>query len=288
MPDSKNRRNPDFDKYDHMSTKELQEFLRLDAKNPEGNESDDDSILYIMGVLADRDHDENEKTAEEAYLSFQKNYYPLRTSLEDLKDAPAEKVHIRKKQNNLLRRSCIAAAMVALILITSLSVNAVRGDFWADLAKWTQKIFHIGAEHQISMEEPYSDDSDAFQSLRETLEKRKIPTDMIPTWIPEEYVFEKIDIIESPQSTMVNALYKSNYDKVIAIQIKDYKEKNVQQIEKGDDFFEIYHTNDNKVYIFNNTSRYSACWINGNIEYWIQSDVTLEELHQILDSVKGV
>lgn len=80
MPDYKNRRQTDFSVFNHMSTEDLENILRLDAQNSEGGEEDTDLILYIMEVLADRDHNENEKSTEEAFRSFQKNCYLLGTS----------------------------------------------------------------------------------------------------------------------------------------------------------------------------------------------------------------
>ena len=41
----------DFSKFDEMSTEELNEILRQDSQLPDGEDSDTDAILYIMGVL---------------------------------------------------------------------------------------------------------------------------------------------------------------------------------------------------------------------------------------------
>ena len=76
MPDSLNRRDEKFAKYDAMSTDELQQILRDDASNSEGAESDTETLFYVMEVLAKRRQARNEgKSPEEALESFKQNYY---------------------------------------------------------------------------------------------------------------------------------------------------------------------------------------------------------------------
>ena len=51
MSDSKEHFYRDFSKFDEMSTEELNEILRQDSQLPDGEASDTDAILYIMGVI---------------------------------------------------------------------------------------------------------------------------------------------------------------------------------------------------------------------------------------------
>ena len=52
MSESKEHFYRDFSKFDEMSTEELNEILRQDSQLPDGEDSDTDAILYIMGVIA--------------------------------------------------------------------------------------------------------------------------------------------------------------------------------------------------------------------------------------------
>lgn len=67
-----------FSKYDEMTTEELQEILRLDAENTEGQDTDVETLLYITGVLAERrkKNDQTGNTAQEAYEIFKQHYMP--------------------------------------------------------------------------------------------------------------------------------------------------------------------------------------------------------------------
>ena len=285
MPDNKNRRQTDFSLFDKMSTEELENILRLDAQNSEGDESDTDLILYIMGVLADRDHNEDEKSTEEAFRAFQENCYPLGTSEKDLKKGSGEKSHPSKAK--WLRSSLTAAAMVALVLLTTLSVKGNRFDLWGKLANWTQDIFHFGENYDKKDGEPAERCDVIFSSLREILESNNISTELIPTWIPDEYDFFDIHVSETPERTTVIASYRDTFDNEITIQIKDYLNKHVQQIEKGEDFFDVYQIDGINYYIFNNQIQYHAVWITDSCECYISGDMALEELYKMLDSIKG-
>lgn len=65
--------------YDHLSTNALRELLRLDYDTPVQQILDVDTILYIAGLIEEREKDNPRykiKTTEEAYEIFLKYYMP--------------------------------------------------------------------------------------------------------------------------------------------------------------------------------------------------------------------
>jgi hypothetical protein len=66
-----------FSKYDTLPTDQLEEILRLDALTTKTSETDFDSLLYIMGVLAGRDTVIPSKNAHEAWSSFLQHWLPF-------------------------------------------------------------------------------------------------------------------------------------------------------------------------------------------------------------------
>ena len=100
MPQNNDRKNNDYSRYDALSTEELSEMLRLDSEAPEGNGLDIDTLLYITGVLAEREKpDHTGKTAQQAWIAFQENYMPsereLREVASDTKTSKTRKPWIR-------------------------------------------------------------------------------------------------------------------------------------------------------------------------------------------------
>ena len=77
MSESKEHFYRDFSKFDEMSTEELNEILRQDSQLPDGEDSDTDAILYIMGVIAKRNQERPSSDfgdVNHAWSSFNKNY----------------------------------------------------------------------------------------------------------------------------------------------------------------------------------------------------------------------
>ena len=148
MPDTRNRRDSEFVKYDAMSTEELQQLLREDASKPVGEESDTDVLFYVMEVLAKRRKERNEgKSPEEALESFKKHY-----NTENEISSDSERVPAAPKRSGIGRwmKGLIAAAAVfAFVIGGSLTANAIGFDLWEVIAKWTQETFHLGYADQI-------------------------------------------------------------------------------------------------------------------------------------------
>ena len=77
MSESKEHFYRNFSKFDEMSTEELNEILRQDSQLPDGEDSDTDAILYIMGVIAKRNQElpsSDFGDVNHAWSSFNKNY----------------------------------------------------------------------------------------------------------------------------------------------------------------------------------------------------------------------
>ena len=129
MPDTQNRNEDVFAKYNAMSTEELQQILREDASKPEGQEeTSTEALFYIMEVLAQRRQARNEgRNPEEALEEFQKYYE------EDDVSSQTERgpVVIRKKNSaapNWIKRLVAVAAIVILIFSGTLTAKAFGFD----------------------------------------------------------------------------------------------------------------------------------------------------------------
>lgn len=79
MVNSCNANVSNLAQYDSLSTDELRELLRLDFDAPVKENLDTDTILYIAGLIADREKNNPRckiRSTEEAYAIFQKYYMP--------------------------------------------------------------------------------------------------------------------------------------------------------------------------------------------------------------------
>ena len=262
MPQNQDCNQRDFSRYDALSTEELSEILRLDSETPEGNGLDIDTLLYVTGVLAERKKNTNTgKTAQEAWKSFQQNYLDSKETY----PAVAEEKKPVKTKNPWVRRVAAAAAVLALLISVPLSAKALN---WEDICntivKWAKETFSFVTG---DFDGPEVRDNREFDSLQEALEFAKLPTDMIPTWIPEGYVFVRVNIDKTPIQQNYVALYKKD-EQTVNVSVRFLIETDPQKLEGNE-----------------NNERISAMWKKDFYECYITGDLTVDEIKQMINSI---
>lgn len=280
MSENTNRRDQDFAKYDAMSTEELEELLRLDLDAPPEQESDTYVLLTIMEVLAQRK--KPEKTAFEALESFRRNYMP-----EEEQTAPV--LNCKKKTNSRtparwLRTLAATAAVVTLILLSSVTAKAFGWDIWEAVVKWTEDTFHISIGNPSDASDPGENDALPYASLEEALVNKKVATALAPTWFPSGYSLSSIFVEESPLQRTYRATYQCG-ETLLKISIHEYVESDPKFIEQGEGLIETYEASGITYYLFANNSRTQAVWINESFECYILGELTISELKSMIDSI---
>ena len=281
MSENTNRRHQDFAKYDAMSTEELEEILRLDLDAPPEQESDTEVLLTIMEILAQRKK-ESGKKAFEALESFRLNYMPE-------EDQTAPILHCKKKTYSRtparwLRTLAATAAVVALILLSSVTAKAFGWDIWDAVIKWTEDTFHICIGNPSDAGNPGNSDGLLYNTLLEALDTAEVDVALAPTWFPLDYSLTKITIERSPLQKVYTAIYQRGGES-IRIQIFDYLNTDPEYVEHGEGLIETYEKDGIKYYLFSNNENMLAVWINGPFECQISGKITLDELKTMIDSI---
>lgn len=279
MSEKQNRGIGDLSKYDTMTTEELEEILRLDVQAPEEQESDTETILYIMEVLTDRKRNNSHtgKTALEAYESFKQNYMPEDNNNETIR---RESVKVRSGFPRWLRSLTAAAAVVAILILGSITARAFGFNIWETVVKWTQETFHFGEWGDSNA------DSDLhFTSLQEALEEGNTASWLVPTWIPEGFVMVDVTVEQTPLQKKYVAKYTYG-EQVLRITVQDYLDKIPVYVEQSEGLTEEYEVAGVTYYIFANNKQVRATWLNGSYECDISGDVTIEELKKMIDSIQ--
>ncbi len=274
MSENQNRRTGDLSRYDAMTTEELESILRLDSVAPAGQESDTEEILYIMEVLAQRNkqYGHTGKTALEAYESFQQNYMP------ETDHRIPVKTHGRMPR--WARSLTAAAAVLAILLVGSVTAKAFGFNLWRTVIQWTQETFHFGAWGNSDSKSKL-----AYDSLQEALEQGEITTPLAPTWLPDGYELEDITIEQSPSKKKYTAKY-TNEEKVFVITIRDYANKSPVYSEQSDGLVEEYKVLEITYYLFANLEDCRAAWVQESYECDISGDVSIEELKEMINSIQ--
>lgn len=289
MPNNQNRSNQDFSRFDSLKNEELEEILRLDAQKTEGEESDLEMLLYVMEVLAvRRKNSENPgKTAGEAFETFKAHYIPD-DLFDDTEQVSSKAQIINTKPTKRLRpwlsRLAATAAILALILVSSVTVHAMGIDIWDIIVTWTQETFQLRNADSDKANEAVVSDQRTFSSLEEVLQYKGITTSLAPSLIPDGFDLVDIKIQEAPIQLVIIASYQ-NQDKSLKIQVKQYVSADPEQIEQSDSLIEEYESNGITYYIFTDYGNLQAVWINGDYECYISGQLDIEEMKSMIDSI---
>lgn len=270
--------NRDFSKYETMSTEELEEILRLDAEAPEGAQSDTELVLYILEVLASRRNTNNitGNTAQEAWESFQQNYMP---------EEPQKPVGT-KKPVLWMRKLAAAAAVVALLIFVPISAHALTlEEMWDIFARWAKETFSFVSNGNAEVSEPVQEDPREFTSLQEMLAAEKRDSSIVPTWIPEGFILDKIEKDSSPMREIYTVCYM-NGETALRILVTSYLSEDIRNHEIKNDPVEIYSRNGIDYYILENEDQLRAVWFVNSCECYISGDVSIDELKMMIDSIQ--
>lgn len=279
MSEKQNRGIGDLSKYDAMTTEELEEILRLDAQAPEEQESDTETILYIMEVLTKRERNNSHTgmTALEAYESFKQNYMSEDDNNEVSYNEP---VKTKNGFSRWLRRLTAAAAVLAILVLGSVTAKAFGFNIWEAVVKWTQETFHFGEWGNSNT------DSDLpYASLQEALEKGNVPISLAPTWSPDGFDLTIVKVEKTPLKNVYMATY-TDQEKILRITVQDYLGEIPVYVEQSEGLIEEYEVSGVTYYIFANNKQVRATWLNGSYECDISGDVTIEELKKMIDSIQ--
>ena len=279
MSENQNRGIGDLSKYDTMTTEELEEILRLDAQALEEQESDTEMILYVMEVLAERKRNNGHtgKSALEAYESFKQNYIPEIDNPEVSHKMP---VKIRNSFPRWLRGLTAAAAVLAILLLGTVTAKAFGFNIWEAVVKWTQETFHFGewGNSNTANNLPY----DSFQ---EALEKGNIPIEIVPAKIPDGFGLVDITVEQTPYKKIYIAKY-TKAEKVLRVTVQDYLDGVPVYVEQSEGLVEEYEVSGVTYYLFKNNERTQAEWIIDSYECRITGELTIEELKIMINSIE--
>ena len=276
MSVNENRRKRDFAQYDSMSTEDLEQILRQDAEAPAEQESDTDKLLYVMEVLARRNRETNctGATPQEAWTSFREHYAP-----------DPEAVKSDKPARPWLRRLIAAAAAVFLILSIPITARALGWDeFWDVVARWAKETFSFVSEGSEDASEPEPTDAIEYTSLQDLLKRNNRPYDMVPTWIPDGFVQNKVEKDISPLMETYRAFYMfGNREIEISVQLYLIQDSRKAEI---DQLIEEYNYNGVSYYFFSNYNQLQVVWVDSDYECIISGDLNLDEAKKMIRSIE--
>lgn len=259
-----------------LSTEELERILRQDAEAPEEQETDTDFLLEVMEVLAERNRENahTPKTAEEAWESFQKNYAPKAGGNKSAKP-------VRPWLRHLIAAS---AALVLILCIPTTAKALSLQKLWDVVARWAKETFSFVSGDAEQVSEPEATDAIEYSSLQDLLKRNNRPYDMVPTWIPDGFVLEKVEKNVMPGAESYRAFYRSG-TKEMKIRVKTYSPVDSWSVEI-ENIVETYERYGIEYHIFSNLEQLQIVWISQSYECLVSGDISLEEAKKMIESIE--
>lgn len=194
-------------------------------------------------------------------------------------NAPSKRV-IRLKQ--VRRTVLVAAAAIACIFAIMVTAQASGIDVFGAMAQWTKDVFSFG---QIAPDTQVSDDpaqemagqeteapGTEFVSLQEALDTYGITEVHEPSWFPEGYALDSIDVlaVDDPFLRSFSASYTDGKGR-LSVKVMNYKGEPIAQVQKTDDPVESMELNGITFYLIKNTENYTIAWYKDQYEYYLSS-----------------
>lgn len=271
----------DASQYDHMTTEELQEFLRKHAHGELETEPDTEELFKKMEVLSERRQNTDApayRSDEEAFAEFCEHYMP--------KEKEKSYPKVIGFSNRVFKTVAAVLAIVLVLTVgTTLTAKAFHIDIWSRFANWTKEVFQFAENPQetgaAKLEPEYNLE---LKSLQDALAQQKITERIVPNWLPEGYVYKDLTVKSSPKVRTISAVFEK-VDEILIITIRQKIGVPASQVEKSDDLFEIYTIGGIEYYIFSNNENMQAKWSIGEFECIITGQINLDEMKAMIDSI---
>ena len=287
--------------FEHMSTEDLQEMLRLDIRFSDTETTDAEYTLQILEVLARRkkeDKDYQSPNLDAAWGSFKENYLPYSGSEGSIYDwddesnehksntdytpthcriADPSKISMSPRRGRLLRLSITAAAFVIISTVFFTS-TALGGFVWQSFAQWTLETFGFSSRidpTQINEE---------LVGLHEALADYGIATLLAPIWLPDGFVLADLNVVDTEEKTIFLSLFQSG-GMDLTVQIVSAKEEFVKIYEKDTEDAVSFRRNEIDHYVMTNDGKTSVVWTVGRYECGIIGSITEDEAIRMIDSI---
>lgn len=288
-----NRKDPEYSKYDNMSTEALDEILRQDFLLSDDDNSDVNAILYISQIIVERENANPTDRfdgidVDAAWERFKQNHLFSDSNVidEDTQTCPKAPISAPHKSKRIRAlRIALIAAVLTILFVTAAYAVTVLG--WLPI--WTDEHFTFAQTEETSnavASLSYKDIEQSFDSMTDALAAHNAPSNIIPTRIPDGYKEIEFDYTFVPNAyTSLSSIYY-NGENYIKFKYTIYSSPNGNGVlPKENSEPELYIADGISHYIFGNIDSYTAIWQNGDFECVFSGFPTREDLIDTITSM---
>jgi len=191
----------------------------------------------------------------------------------------------RRKPNRWVLRTCVAAAVLCLLLtaIPRASGENLLVEFFKRVREDVVAFF-CRDEEDNRLQSDYEMQHPGLEELRKTVEEYGIAVPIVPSWIPEEYELKELKTEELPSKVKVSACFMAG-DREMLIYYEIYGTTVTTEFIKDETECELFEMAGVIHNIYTNSEKQYALWERDNIQCSIVADCREENLRKILASI---
>lgn len=263
---------PTREQLDAMSTAELLEALEQTLFSTTEENYDGELLDAYLDELDRKSPMPEHPATDESYERFKARVGKMNAAINPLESAPAASAK-PKPRHTALRTALVAVIAAACLLSCMVVVQAAGLDVFGSIARWTDSLFGFGAIGEPAASPSPTGTQEVTVEYIETL----LPTVPDGFVMGEPEVFE--DIISGKLEYCVSFISGANYITFSAVE--QYND-NVSKYQKDEHNVNIIDIDGQKFYLFMNNSYASAAWRISTLECYINTNLTLDELTNIV------
>ena len=282
-----------------MSTEQLEEILSSNLRE-ETPALGGDAVLSILDVLEEQSVSKGDDPADVLGMweRFRRDYLPdaEEGSLYGEEAVSPAASTAPKKRRKFLRVASIAVAAVLAVGAVTATAQAAGYDLWNVIATWGEDHFSFMSTSEDWTMPSIAPAPPLMQTFRgktpqETLALYGIYSDLAPTRLPERYRLVSTEVYDQARHVDFSAVYHTSRGmtpSTFTWNVRQHlTDPDFSVYKKGENDPEVYTAGGIDHYIMSDIGEgyLRAAWVTDNFECYISGYVTLEEMHDIIDSI---
>lgn len=261
---------PSAGQLDSMSTAELLEGMEQALYSMTEETYDAELIDAYLEALERKSPMPEHPTADESYERFRARVGELNAAVNP-QSAPARRT--RPGPRRALRTVLVAVITAACLLSCMVVAQAAGVDVFGSIARWTDNLFGFGDVEDMEATPVPTESTEVTVEYIESL---------LPV-VPDGFVMERpiifIDEVSGDLEYIANYFFD---DKFITFSAIWQSDEGISLYEKDQRDIETLVIGDTKFFVFMNNEYPTAAWTNSNLECGISTNITIDELKQLL------
>lgn len=269
---------PTREQLDAMSTAELLEALEQTLFSMTEENYDGELLDAYLDELDRKSPMPEHPATDESYERFKARVGKMNAAINPIESAPAASAK-PKPRHTALRTALVAVIAAACLLSCMVVVQAAGLDVFGSIARWTDSLFGFGAIGEPAASPSPTGTQEVTVEYIETL---------LPT-VPDGFVMGEPVVFEDDVSGGIEYCveYTSGTSFITFSAVEQY-DMNMSKYQKDYQDVNIIYINGQEFYTFMNNGFASAAWRISTLECYINTNLTLDELNNIiLDSYEG-